>query len=122
MKPVPILLVITAGVLVGIYLGWRVLRRERGRPVAIGAHVILGVIGLEGVAMLITGAPDGSGSAGGSLVKTAGLLLVLAVMTGFATPLVAKKRPRAVGLSALGVHAAIAAAGYALLVAWAVSA
>ena len=86
MKPVPILLVITVGAALGIYLAWRVLRGERGRPAVIGAHVILGVIGLEGVAMLIMGAPNGADPATGQLVRSAGLFLVLAVMSGFATP------------------------------------
>lgn len=121
MKPVPILLVITVGAALGIYLAWRVLRGERGRPAVIGAHVILGVIGLEGVAMLIMGAPNGADPATGQLVRSAGLFLVLAVMSGFATPLIAKKRPRAVGLTAIGVHATIAAIGFGLLVTWALT-
>lgn len=121
MKPVPILLVITVGAALGIYLAWRALRGERGRPAVIGAHVILGVIGLEGVAMLIMGAPNGADPATGQLVKSAGLFLVLAVMSGFATPLIAKKRPRAVGLTAIGVHATIAAIGFGLLVTWALT-
>jgi hypothetical protein len=120
MRPLPIVLVITAGVALGLYLGWRFLRRERGRPAAIGAHVILGVIGLEGVAMLIMGTPDGGDPATGRLVRMAGLFLVFAVMTGFAAPLLSRKRPRRFGLAAVGVHAVVAATGYALLIAWAV--
>jgi hypothetical protein len=122
MKPLPILLVITAGVALGLYLGWLYLRRERSKPVVIGLHVVLGVVGLEGVAMLITGGPGGGDPATGQLVKTSALLLVLSVMTGFASPLLAKKRPRKVGLATLGVHAAVGMAGYAVLVAWALRA
>ena len=122
MKPLPIVFVITAGVALGLYLAWLFLRRERSKPVVIGVHVILGVIGLEGVAMLITGAPNGADPATGELVKMAGLFLVLAVMTGFATPMISKKRPRKVGFAAIGVHAAVAATGYAFLIAWAMQA
>ena len=68
MKPLPILFVITAGVALGLYLGWRFLRRERGKPVVIGLHVVLGVVGLEGVAMLITGGMGGGDPATGQLV------------------------------------------------------
>ena len=122
MKPLPILFIITAGVGLGLYLGWLFLRRERSKPVVIGLHVILGVVGLEGVAMLVTGGPGGGDPASGQLVKTSAILLVLAVMTGFASPLLAKRRPRKVGLATLGVHATVGAAGYALLIAWAVQA
>jgi drug/metabolite transporter superfamily protein YnfA len=122
MNALPIVLVMTAGVAVGVYLGWLFLRRERSKPTVIGAHVILAVIGLEGVAMLIKGTPDGADPATGQLVRAAGLFLVLAVMTGFATPMISKKRPRKVGMAAIGVHAAVAATGYVLLVAWAMQA
>jgi hypothetical protein len=121
-NPVPIVIVVTAGALLGLHLGWLFLRRGRGRPAVIGLHVILGVIGLEGVAMLISGAPDGSDPATGRLVRMAGLFLVLAVMTGFAAPLLSKRRPRRVGLAAVGAHAAVAATGYVLLIAWAMRA
>lgn len=120
MNPLPILAIVTAGVCLGAHLGWLFLRRERSKPVVIGAHVVLGVIGLAGVAMLVTGGPSGGEPASGQLVRTSAVLLVLAVMTGFASPLIAKRRPRKVGLATLSVHAAIGVAGYALLVAWAV--
>ncbi len=119
MSPIPILLVVGAAVALGLYLGWRFLRRQPGKPMLIGAHLVLAILGLEGAVILMTGAPNGERLEAGEIGRAAGVLLILAVVTGFLASLIAPRRPRKVGLAALGAHAAVALAGFGLFVAWA---
>jgi len=48
MKPLPVVFIITAGVALGLYLGWIFLRRERSKPVVMRPPVNRGVFGPEG--------------------------------------------------------------------------
>ena len=58
MTAVPVLVILSAAVLLGLYLGLLYLRGER-KPVLIGVHFLLGVGGLEALVMLMHGTPGG---------------------------------------------------------------
>lgn len=121
MPVAPAFVLLAASVALGLYLGWRYLRRVPNRPVHIGVHLLLGVAGLEAMVLLLRGAPDGTRLAAGSMGNAAALCLLLALMAGLATPLVAKRRARKVGTAAIAAHAGLAAAGFGLFLAWAIA-
>jgi hypothetical protein len=114
----PSILFLTAAVGLGAYLGWQYLRRVRSKPGLIALHLLLGGAGLEGVAMLLRGTPDGTVMPAGALVNTAALLLATAMISGFVTPMIAKRNPRRVGSIALATHVGFGAAGFVLYVLW----
>lgn len=102
----------------GIYLGYQYLKRRRNRPTLIAVHILPGLAALEIVAMMLRGAPDGTVAPSKTLAENAALLLVIALMIGLLTPMVARDRPRAVGTFALSAHALFAATAFVLLFAW----
>ncbi len=115
----PPLLLLGASAALGLWLGIRYLRREPRKPVHVGVHILLGVVGLEGMAMLLRGTPDGTILPAGPVGNAAGLLLILTVMSGFATPMIARRTPRNTGTLALATHAGLGAAGIGLFFFWA---
>ncbi len=102
----------------GLYLGYQYLKRRRNGPVLIAVHILPGLAALEIVAMMLRGAPDGAVASGKTLAEYAALLLVVALMIGLLTPMVARNRPRRVATFALSIHALFAATALGLLVAW----
>jgi hypothetical protein len=85
--------------------------------VLIGVHLVLGVIGLEVVAILIRGAFDNADLTGGNWGRAAALALAGALLTGFVAPLLAPRYPRII-TPALAMHGLIGMAGFALLLVW----
>jgi hypothetical protein len=114
----PALVFLSAAVALGFYLGLQYLRRVRSKPGLIALHLMLGGAGLEGAAMLLRGTPDGTIMPAGILINSAALLLATAMITGFATPMIAKRNPRKVGSIALATHVGFGAVGFVLYVAW----
>jgi hypothetical protein len=112
MAALPALVLLTAAAGLGLIMGWRYLRGLRNAPVMIGSHLLLGAGGLEVLAMLLRGAPDGSAWHGGSLRVGGTALLAAALFTGLTVPLIARQAPRGASY-VLAAHAAIAAAGFA---------
>lgn len=112
MHVLPAFALLGACVALGVLLLVQYFRRVRSKPVHVGVHLILGVAGLEGLVMLFRGTPDGT-------LMPAGLLLLLAVMSGLASPMIARRWPRRVGSAALVTHAGVGAAGFVLFLAWA---
>ncbi len=115
---IPVALMLSASVALGLWLGWQFLRRSRSNPIHIGFHLILGVIGLEAVAMLMRGAPDGTITQSGSYGKLAALVLALAIITGFATSVVLRRWSRTSTSIALVTHGVLGAVGFAMFLAW----
>jgi hypothetical protein len=117
-KIAPPLLLLLAASALGAVLLWRILRRAPRKPVLVGVHLLLGIAGMEATALLLRGAPDGSATAAGSFGRSAGLMLILALMSGLASPMVARHWPGRAGNVALGTHVGIAAIAFALFVVW----
>lgn len=102
----------------GLWLGWRFLRRERRLPVAAAVHLILGGAGLEAYAMLRRGAPDGTVLPIEPLNNAAGLLLVIAMLSGLLLSIVARSLTRGATMALLLGHALLGAAGVGLFAVW----
>jgi hypothetical protein len=119
MHVLPAFALLGACVALGVLLLVQYFRRVRSKPVHVGVHLILGVAGLEGLVTLFRGTPDGTLMPAGTLGNAAGLLLLLAVMSGLASPMIARRWPRRVGSAALVTHAGVGAAGFVLFLAWA---
>jgi len=117
----PVALILTASMGLGLWMGWQYLRRLSSNPIHIGFHLILGVAGLEAMVMLMRGALDGQAAAVGTWGKVAALVLGLAVISGFATSVVARRWSRqTVGL-VLATHSVVGAVGFVMFLAWAFS-
>lgn len=102
----PIVMLLSAGVALGLYMGLNYLKGARNKPVLIGAHVLLGFASFEPMAIALsrTG-QNGTFALGG---------LVLAFASGALTPMIAKHSKSATSW-ALGCHAAIAAIAFAYI-------
>jgi hypothetical protein len=71
--------------LLGIYLGIFYLRGVRPERVLLGAHILLGLGGVEQLALLIHGAPSGAMTSE-SFSKAAAGLFALSIFSGFTAP------------------------------------
>jgi len=117
MITLPSLILVTGAVLLGIYLGIFYLRGVRPRRILLGAHILMGIGGVEQMALLIHGAPSGAMESG-SLVKAAAGLFALAIFSGFTAPLLAQSTRRQNGELMLAAHAGLGIAGFVLFLAW----
>jgi len=116
-KAMPVVVLLGAAVILGIFLGYQYLRRVRSRPVLIGVHLLLGAGGLEVLAVLLRGAPDGDTLAPGKLGKVAAGLVVLALFSGLLAPMLGRRSRETMNI-ALATHAAVALAGFTLVLVW----
>jgi len=111
------LILLAAAAALGLLLGSRFLRGRRNPPMLIGLHLLLGGAGLETLAMMLRGAPDGTPAPTGSLAVMSAGMLVLAMVCGLGAPVLA--RYSKLGANAtVAVHASCAAGGIALLIGW----
>ena len=115
---IPLLLCLSASIGLGLWLGWQFFRRLNGNPIHIGFHLILGVIGLEAVAMLMHGTPDGTSTPAGTYGKVAALVLALTIITGFATSIVMRRWSRNGTGSVLVAHGVLGGIGFLMFLAW----
>lgn len=118
MDLIPVLVLLSAAVALGLVLGLQYVRRVGSKPTLIGLHLILGGAGLEGMAILLRGTPDGTRLPAGVLGNAAAILLAMAMITGFASPMIGRRWPRKTGSIALATHAGLAAIGFVLFLAW----
>lgn len=118
LKALSLLVLLTGSTGLGLFMGWRYLRQQRNRPVHIAIHLVLGFAGLECMAMLRRGAPDGTVVAAEGLGNAAGLLLVLAVLSGLLAPILGRHFGRRPGSATLLAHATAGLGGFVLFVAW----
>ncbi len=117
MITIPATLLITAAVLLGIYLGIFYLRGVRPRRILLGAHILMGMGGLEQVALLIHGAPSGVIMRAGAYGTGAAGLFALAMLSGLTAPLLGQKSRRN-GEIMLATHASVGILGFVLLLVW----
>ena len=93
----PVLLVLGSTAALGLWMGWNYLKGVRNSAMVAGIHLLLGVSGLEVLAILLSGAPDGSRAATSTLGPVAAVMLGGAMMTGLFVPIIAKPKPAAIG-------------------------
>lgn len=119
MIAIPIVILITATVGFGLYLGLNYLRRVRNKPTIIGVHFLLGAASLEPMVIVLHGGVNGHarpplfGILSAAFVGLALLSGVTAVMIG--------RQSRQTANIALASHASIAAAAFFLMIAWIVT-
>ncbi len=118
MKFAWLLSMLAAATALGLWLGWRFLRGRRNRPVHAAVHLLLGGAALEGFVILRRGAPDGTVLPFEGWGNAAALLLVGAMLSGLATPLVAQWWGRRPVTAVLLLHAAAGLGGAGALVVW----
>jgi hypothetical protein len=115
MAAFPVILIVTAAVLLGLYLGLLYLRGER-KPVLIGLHVLLGLGGLEATIMLMHGSPSGGTFSPGSFGMVAAALFAGAAFSGLTASLL-RKSPVTANVM-VGAHVGVGALGFVLFLAW----
>jgi hypothetical protein len=120
MRAMPSFLLLAATVALGVLLGLDYLRGERSKPLVIGAHLVLGAIGVESFVMLLRGAPDGSVLGAGPVGNAAAGLLAVAMMSGLIAPIIGRNSTRTMN-TALVTHIGLAAGGVLLFVGWMLS-
>ncbi len=118
MKAAAMLSLLGATVALGLYLGWRILRRQRNSAALGAVHLLLGAAGLECFVLLRRGAPDGTVIPAEIVGTTAAALLAFAMMSGLASQIIASMWGRRPANVALGLHATLGALGFLVFVFW----
>ena len=118
MLAIPIVILVSVTVAIGLYMGLRYLRRARNPPTLVGVHFLLGAASLEPMLIVLRG---GLGHAAARLspvgIAAAGLI-GLALMSGVTAVMVGRTSRQTANLT-LATHAAVAAGAYLLLLIWA---
>jgi len=117
MIALPSLFLMSGAVAIGIYLGILYLRRVRPRRLLLGGHILMGMGGLEQVALLIHGSPSGVMVKAGTYGTAAAGFFALAMLSGFTAPLFGQ-RSRQNGEFMLATHAFVGFVGFVLLLIW----
>ena len=109
---------LAAAAALGSFLGILYLRGLRRKPVLIGTHLLLGAAGLEQMAMMLRGAPNGAVVQPGVLGNLAAGFVAAAMFSGLVAALLPARSRRVIDV-ALATHASVGFAGLALFLAWA---
>jgi len=115
--PYVILTIVTLSAGLGLYLFALFLKRQRPAKLVLGAHMLLGMAGLEQVAILIRGAAPSGTIAAGQFGTAAAGLFALSLFSGFVAPIVAQRSRRG-GVGLLYTHVALGLAGFVSLLVW----
>jgi hypothetical protein len=113
----PSFILLSAAVALGVVLGLQYLRGERSSPLVMGAHLLLGAGGLETIAMLLRGTPDGTVAEAGSLGRLAAMCLLGGMASGLLAPMIGRRSVQTMNV-ALITHIGVAAAGFLLFLGW----
>jgi len=117
MTTLPVVLLQMATVGVGLILGLRFLRGQPRKPTLIGLHFLLAAAGLEGVMLLLHGAPNGDrvdSGPSGTLVLG---LFVVALLSGLAAATLGRQSPQRT-TKLVATHAGLAALGFLTFLVW----
>ncbi len=114
---VPELALLTAAVVLGVYLGVQYLRRVRNRPVMIGLHLLLGAASTEIMVMVVHGTPSGRALRAGPFGVASVAIIGLAMLSGLIAGLIARRSRHTADLS-LAAHAGVAALGFGTFLVW----
>ncbi|MBJ7533094.1 hypothetical protein JDN40_03070 [Rhodomicrobium vannielii ATCC 17100] len=115
--PFVILTITTTAAALGLYLFALFLQRRRPAKLILGAHILLGMAGLEQVAVLIRGAGPSGAAAAGRFGTAAAGLFALSLFSGFVAPIVAQRSKQG-GIALLYSHVGLGLAGFASLLIW----
>jgi hypothetical protein len=119
MIAIPIALLISATVGLGLYLGYRYLKRIRNTPGLIGTHFLLGAASFEPMVLVLRG-----GVAGHAKLSLIAMLMVggvgLALFSGVTAVMIGRKSRQTANI-ALATHAGFGLSVFLLMVAWALT-
>ncbi|ADP72511.1 hypothetical protein Rvan_3326 [Rhodomicrobium vannielii ATCC 17100] len=115
--PFVILTITTTAAALGLYLFALFLKRRRPANLILGVHILLGMAGLEQVAVLIRGAGPSGAAAAGQFGTAAAALFALSLFSGFVAPIVAQRSKQG-GIALLYSHVGLGLAGFASLLIW----
>ncbi len=104
-------------VMVGATLAWHWWMGTKAPRWMSAVHLLIAAAGLEGLALLLRGAPDGTTAPAGWLGGASALGLAAAFITGLLVPLIAKPKPAAT-TPAIVAHASIATASFCAMIYW----
>lgn len=113
----PVLLLLTCGVGLGITMATRNWRGPPRKPVLIGLHILFGAGALEELVVSLHGTESVaalSSANGGSLTA---LLIAATLFIGFSVPLISRRAPQA-ARRVLVLHAATGLTAFAALIVW----
>ena len=116
MQALPIALILTASMCLGLYLGWLYLRGVR-KPVLNGIHILLGAGALEGLAVLLHGAPNGAVFVAHSLGVGALGLFAYAMFSCLLGPIFGRQSRRT-GEAVLVTHVSAGLVGFLVFLWW----
>jgi hypothetical protein len=117
MQALPAILLVSVQVAIGLYLGFNYLNGDRNKPALIGAHLLLGAVALEVMALLLRGAPSGAETSARPVLTVAAGLTAAALLTGLAGAMFYKPMPKTAKV-ALYSHAVIGLAAFVALSFW----
>jgi hypothetical protein len=117
MNATPVLLLLVATVSIGAFMAWRYWTGERNSQKLAALHFLLGAGGLEVMALVLGGAPNGAAGGGGTLGNASALVLAAALLSGLFIPIIARPKPGIIGVS-VAVHAAVATSGFGIFLLW----
>lgn len=107
----------TATAMLGGWLAFQFWTGGKAFKGASAVHLIIAAAGLEGLVLLLRGAPDGTTAPVGDPGPYAAFGLAIAFMTGLFIPLIAKPKPAAT-TPAIIAHASVATVGLGALILW----
>jgi hypothetical protein len=116
MTAMPVLGLLTASLLLGLYLVLLFLRRER-KPAIVGFHLLLGAGGLEMLVMLLHGTPSGTAGATSQFGVAAAALFGIAMFTGLTGAMIARRSAMSANI-VVATHSSLGVAGFVLFLAW----
>ena len=120
MLAIPIVILLTGAVGLGVYMGLRYLRRLRNKPTIIGLHFLLGAGVLEPALIAMRGGMGGPLKQI-SFASALGVTFVgLALVTGITAVMIGRKSRQTADI-ALATHVGVAAIAFVLIMTWAIS-
>ncbi len=117
MQALPVALLLTAQLGLGLAMIPRFLGRERNRPTLIGLHLLFGIAALELIALLLRGTPAGDIAADRPTLTLAAGLIAAALLAGLAAAIIGKDMPRA-ARTMVWAHVAVGTAAIGAFIIW----
>jgi hypothetical protein len=118
MLALPIVIIVSVTVAIGLLMGLRYLRRLRNPPTLIGVHFLLGALSLEPMLIAMRGGLGVAATKPSPVGVAAAGLIALALISGVTAVMVGRKSRQTANITLLA-HAGVAATAYLLVLAWA---